>query len=60
MIMGSTAIFILGMIFGGTIVLVLFAAIVAYSEHRYGPVTIDDETLYSDKEVKEAKKNELP
>lgn len=54
--MGSTAIFILGMIFGGTIVLVLFAAIVAYSEHHYGPVTIDDEVLYSDEDVKEAAK----
>lgn len=58
--MGNTAIFILGMIFGGTIVLVLFAAIVAYSEHRYGPVTIDDEVLYSDEDVEEAAKNELP
>lgn len=48
--MGNAAIFILGMFFGGTIVLVLFAAIVAYSEHRYGPVTIDDE------EVEEANK----
>lgn len=57
--MGNTAIFILGMIFGGTIVLVLFAAIVAYSEHRYGQVTIDDEVLYSDEDVEEAAKNEL-
>lgn len=54
--MGNAAIFILGMFFGGTIVLVLFAAIVAYSEHRYGPVTIDDEVLYSDEEVEEAAK----
>lgn len=58
--MGNAAIFILGMIFGGTIVLFLFAAIMAYSEYRYGPVIMDDETLYSDEEVKEAKKNELP
>ena len=54
--MGSTAIFILGMFFGGTIVLVLFAAIVAYSEHRYGPVTIDDEVLYSDEDAEEVAK----
>ena len=54
--MGNAAIFILGMFFGGTIVLVLFAAIVAYSEHRYGQVTIDDEVLYSDEEVEEAAK----
>lgn len=58
--MGNAAIFILGMIFGGTIVLFLFAAIMAYSEYRYGPVTMDDEALYSDEDVKEAKKNELP
>lgn len=56
--MGNVAIFILGMIFGGTIVLFLFATIMAYSEYRYGPVTMDDEALYSDEEIEEANKND--
>lgn len=46
---------IVGMFFGGLIVLILFSAILIYSEHK------DDEIIFSDKDtVEEAKKNELP
>ena len=46
---------IVGMFFGGLIVLMLFSAILIYSENDK-----HDEALYSDEDVEEAKKNELP
>ena len=46
---------IVGMFFGGLIVLMLFSAILIYSEHK------DDEIIFSDKDtIEEANKNELP
>ena len=46
---------IVGMFFGGLIVLMLFSAILIYSEHK------DDEVIFSDVDtVEEANKNELP
>ena len=46
---------IVGMFIGGIIVLLLFSAILIYSEHK------DDDVIFSDKDtVEEVKKNELP
>lgn len=45
---------IIGMFFGGLIVMLLFSAILIYSEHK------EDEVIFSDEDtIEEAKNNEL-